>query len=217
MTPRALRVLIADDHEPTRADVRRSLERDGRFSICGEAADAAGAIAAALRHRPDICLLDIRMPGSGLMALREIFARLPATKVVMLTVSEDDRDLLGALRAGALGYLPKSLDLRRLPDALLDVASGGAALPATLAPRVLQELRQPAASRRRLSTDDWRSQLTSREWDVLHAIADGLSDTQVARRLSISPATVRWYVHRIMGKLGFSDRDQLLERFQSSN
>ncbi|HSL63620.1 MAG TPA: response regulator transcription factor, partial [Gaiellaceae bacterium] len=104
MTPR---VLLADDHPPTREDIRRTLESDGRFEVCAVAADAAGAVDAATRERPDLCVLDIRMPGNGIAAAWEITARLPETKVVMLTVSRDDDDLLAALRAGASGYLLK--------------------------------------------------------------------------------------------------------------
>jgi len=117
-----LRVLIADDHPPTRDDVRRAIEGDQRLDVCASAADAAEAVQAAVRERPDICLLDIRMPGSGLAAAWEIKARLPKAKIVMLTVSDEDNDLFAALRAGADGYLLKTMNLRRLPDALAGVA-----------------------------------------------------------------------------------------------
>ena len=113
--------MIADDHAPTRGDVREVLDEDGRFEVVGEAADAPGAIELAVRERPDLCLLDIHMPGNGIAAIWEITARLPQTRVVMLTVSADDDDLFGALRAGASGYLQKDMDLERLPPALLDV------------------------------------------------------------------------------------------------
>ena len=104
-----LRVLIADDHAPTRDDVRRALT-DGGLVVCAEAADAARAVQQALETRPDICLLDVRMPGGGVAAAWEIAARLPTTKVVMLTVSDEDGDLFRALRAGAVSYLVKDID-----------------------------------------------------------------------------------------------------------
>ena len=104
-----LRVLIADDHAPTREDVRRALT-DGGLVVCAEAADAARAVQQALETRPDICLLDVRMPGGGVAAAWEIAARLPTTKVVMLTVSDEDGDLFRALRAGAVSYLVKDID-----------------------------------------------------------------------------------------------------------
>ena len=124
---RPLRVLIADDHAPSRDDVREALERDHRFGACLLAADAAEAIQAAVRERPDVCLLDIRMPGNGLAAAWEIAARLPQTKIVMLTVCDDDADLFAALRAGADGYLLKTMNLQQLPDMLDGIFSGGAA------------------------------------------------------------------------------------------
>ncbi len=135
---RPLRVLIADDHAPTREDVRRALEHDERFSVCAVVADAAEAVSAAVRERPHICLLDIRMPGSGVAAAWEIAARLPRAKIVMLTVSDEDTDLFGALRAGADGYLLKTMSLHRLPATLEAVCSGEAAMPGALVARVLE-------------------------------------------------------------------------------
>ncbi len=109
------RVLIADDHAPTRADVRRALDGDERFEVCAEVADAAGAVQAALREKPAICLIDLGMPGGGLATVWEIAARLPETKIVVLTVFDDDADLFAALQAGVDGYLLKTMDLNRLP------------------------------------------------------------------------------------------------------
>jgi len=112
-----LKVLIADDHPPTRDDVRRALQRGGMV-VCAEAANAAEAVQSALELQPDVCLLDIRMPGNGVAAVWEINARLPTTKIVMFTVSEDEKDLFACLHAGAVSYLVKDTDLRRLPQAL---------------------------------------------------------------------------------------------------
>src|SRR5262249_3958412 len=97
MAPRVVRVLIADDHASTRADVRKALDADARFEVCAEMADAPGAVQAAVRERPDVCLLDISMPGGGLSAAWEIAARLPRAKIVILTVSSEDADLFAAL------------------------------------------------------------------------------------------------------------------------
>jgi DNA-binding NarL/FixJ family response regulator len=138
VTARPLRVLIADDHAPTRDDVRRAVESEQGFEVCASAADAAEAVQAAVRERPDVCLLDIRMPGGGLAAAWEIAARLPQAKIVMLTVSDEDSDLFAALRAGADGYLLKTMNLRRLPAALAGVYSGEAAMPRALVARVLE-------------------------------------------------------------------------------
>jgi DNA-binding NarL/FixJ family response regulator len=133
--------LIADDHAPTRDDLQRALGGDTRFQVCAVAADAPGAVQAAVRERPDLCLLDVRMPGGGLSAAWEISARLPRAKIVMLTVSGEDADLFAALRAGAEGYLLKSMSFSELPDTLDGVCSGEAALPPTLVSRVLTRFR----------------------------------------------------------------------------
>ena len=137
------------------------------------------------RRKPDICLLDIRMPGGGLAAAWEISARLPTTKIVMLTVSEDDSSLFGALRAGAVGYLVKDLDLEPPARALRDVAEGKAAIPRSLVARMVKQFH---ATDPRFRTTDRRrragTRLTSREWDVLAALADGLS----TREIGASPA-----------------------------
>ena len=158
MTKRRIRVLVADDHAPTRTDVARTLGADPRFIVCAEVSDAVAAVDAALRERPDICLLDIRMPGGGILATREILARLPDTKIVMLTVSDDDRDLFWALRAGASGYLLKTINPERLPAALADVAAGEPALPRVLVARLMETFRDSNALRRQLAGGDERSE-----------------------------------------------------------
>jgi len=110
------RVLIADDHVRTRAEVRRVLEESSRFEVCADVADAQAAVDAARREKPDICLLDIRMPGNGIAATAQIKAELPETAIVMLTVSRADEDLFDALRAGAKGYLLKGMNEDELPQ-----------------------------------------------------------------------------------------------------
>jgi DNA-binding NarL/FixJ family response regulator len=123
-----LRVLIADDHVPTRARVRKILERAG-FLVCAEAASTQAAVEAALRERPDICLLDIHMPGNGITAAEEIGTRLAETVVVMLTVSHEQQDASDSLRAGASGYLLKDMDPALMPDALHAAMRGERAIP----------------------------------------------------------------------------------------
>jgi two-component system, NarL family, nitrate/nitrite response regulator NarL len=124
-----LRVLIADDHPPTRQSVRASLEA-GSCDAIAEAATADAAVAAALELKPDVCLLDIHMPGSGIAAAARITQELPDTAVIMLTASRDDEDLFAALRAGASGYLLKDMDPNRLCPAMHGVLAGEAVLPA---------------------------------------------------------------------------------------
>jgi len=213
-TSRRLRVLIADDHAPTRDDVRRALEADSRFEVCAAVGDAAAAVQAAVREQPDVCLLDIRMPGSGLAAAWEIAGRLPRVKLVMLTVSEEDADVITALRAGAAGYLLKSMNLKRLPEALCGVCSGEAAMPRTLVSHVLESFhgreprwRQPAAS------TGLGRRLTSREWEVLELLARGRSTAEIARMLVLSASAVRVHIASIVHKLEVADRAAAIRLF----
>jgi len=208
-------VLIADDHAPSREDIQQALERDQRFSVCASVPDAAEAIQAAVRERPDACLLDIRMPGDGLAAAWEITARLPRVKIVMLTVSDDDADLFAALRAGAHGYLLKSMNLRRLPDALEGVLSGEAAMPGELVARVLEQFRGHEPRWRRPVVDHCRGQrLTSREWEILALLARQQSTSEIARQLMLSKVAVRVHIAAIVRKLGVPDRAAAVDLFR---
>ena len=210
-------VLIADDHAPTRADIRSILEEDGRFTVLWEAGDAPAAVAAAVEGKPQVCLLDVRMPGGGVAAAWEISARLPDTKIVMLTVSRDDKDLFAALRAGASGYLLKDVAPDRLADALEAVLSGESALPGSLVARLVAEFRDRGPRRRALvSAESGGAQLTSREWQVLELMRQGMTTAQIARRLVVSPATVRSHVAAILRKLRVPDREAALKLFEGS-
>ncbi len=215
MATARLRVLIADDHAPTREDVEKALTADERFEVCALVADAAGAVQAAIREQPDVCLLDVRMPGGGLAAAWEISSRLPTVKIVMLTVSDDDADLFGALRARASGYLLKSMDLRQLPDRLADVCSGGAAMPGALVARLVEQFRgREPRWRQVLSGQVSDSRLTSREWEVLELLVQGLSTAEMAGRLVLSPSAVRVHIAAIVRKLGVADRDEAVALFR---
>ena len=209
-----IRVVIADDHPPTRAGVRAALERGG-FVVCAEAADGATAVEAARRERPDVCLLDIHMPGDGIRAAETIAHELPETAVVMLTVSRSDSDLFDALRVGACGYLLKDIDPARLPLALHGVLQGEAALPRRLVSLLIEEFRE-RRRRRRIPIGGRRSvELTDREWEVLELMSEGLSTEEIAARLFISPVTVRTHVSAILRKLHVPTREAaiaLLER-----
>ena len=212
----SLRVLIADDHAPTRDDVRRALTEGGMI-VCAEAADAARAVQQALETRPDICLLDLRMPGSGVAAAWEISARLPTTKVVMLTVSDDDASLFAALRAGAVGYLVKDLNLSLLPRALQDVVEGKAAIPRSLVARLVKEFHASDPRFRTTAVSgELGVRLTSREWDVLAALADGMSTREIGRRLQLKQSGVRAHISSIVRKLGVKNREQAIAFFRES-
>jgi DNA-binding NarL/FixJ family response regulator len=206
-------VLVADDHAPTRQDVCAALEEHPALRVCGEATDAAAAIEAALRLLPDVCLLDIRMPGGGIAAAWEITARLPETRVVMFTVSREDDDLFDALKAGATGYLLKDTDPERLPLALLDVANGEAAIPRALVARLANEFRDRGPRRRALLGHDLNGHLTSREWEVLELLRDGLSTREISGKLYISQVTVRSHIAAILKKLRVPDRKAAIRLF----
>lgn len=211
---RPTRVLIADDHPPTRAELRKVLEDDPRFEVCAETADATGAVHAAVRERPDLCLLDVRMPGGGLSAAWEVSARLPRTKIVMLTVSAEDADLFAALRAGAEGYLLKTMSFTRLPDALQGVLTGEAAIPPALVGRLLQRFRGREPRRRQLVDIGATERLTSREWEVLELLVQGRSTAEIATRLVITTSAVRAHIAAVVRKLNVPNRAAAMELFR---
>jgi two-component system, NarL family, nitrate/nitrite response regulator NarL len=207
------RVLVADDHAPTREDIRAAVDSDPRFTVVALAGDAAEAIQAALRERPDLALLDMRMPGSGAAAAWEITARLPATRAVMLTVSRSDEDLFAALRAGVSGYLLKDMPFDEIGDELAQVLDGRVALPPELVTRLVDEFRDSAPRRRALVGQRGGAQLTSREWQVLDLLRQGLATSEIARRLFVSPATVRSHVAAVLRKLRVPDRNSAIRLF----
>lgn len=206
-------IVIADDHQVTRLGVRMALMRGG-FQVVGEAADCEGAVNAVVSTRPDVCLLDVDIPGGGIETARRVAEAVPETSVVMLTVSTNTEDLLEALRAGAVGYLPKDTSPERLPAALRGVLKGEAALPRTLVGRVLKEFRAftaaGAASPVRVGT----VQLTPRESEILRMLRSGLSTIEVAEMLSLSPVTVRRHISAGVAKLGVADRNAAIRAIE---
>lgn len=205
MTGPPARVVIADDHARLRAKVRATLEADG-WVVCAEAASADDAITLTIEHRPDVVLLDIHMPGSGIRAAQAITVALPEASVVMLTQSAADDDLFDSLRAGAQGYLLKGNDPAGLGPALRGVLAGEAAMDPRLVTRILDEFRAPAKPRFRRGTA-CASKLSAREWEVMELLADGASTDEVAKRLFLSPTTVRVHVSRVLRKLRVEDRE----------
>jgi two-component system nitrate/nitrite response regulator NarL len=204
------RVLIADDHPPTRAGVRAALERDG-FVVCAEVSTAQEAVAEALRTVPEICLLDIHMPGSGIAAAATIAEALPRTDVVMLTVSDGDDDLFDALQAGAAGYLLKDTNPARLGPALRGLLNGEALLPRPLVAKLIAEFRDQSARRRLPIFGTRGAQLTRREWQVLEFLRDGLTTREIAARLFVSRSTVRTHIAAILRKMDAPTREAALE------
>jgi two-component system, NarL family, nitrate/nitrite response regulator NarL len=203
----AQRVLLADDHAPTRGVVREALEEQG-FEVVADVDSAQGAIAAAQELRPDVCLLDIHMPGGGgIAAAAEISQLLPDVPIVMLTASQDDRDLFAALRAGASGYLVKGIDPDRIGPALMSALAGETILPRWLVKQVVDEF-QPAPRRRLLLPHrSTQVQLTEREAEILDLMAEGLSTEDMAKKLFVAQVTVRSHIAAVLKKLQVKDRE----------
>jgi RNA polymerase sigma factor (sigma-70 family) len=201
--------VLADDHATARLGVRMALE-EGGFRVVAEAVDAPGAVAAALEHRPDLCLLDVYMPGGGIAAAAELAEALPGMPIVMLSVSDTNDDLFDALRAGACGYLLKDTDPQRLPVALRAVLDGEAPLPRVLTARLITEFRRHGRERRIADADGSLVTLSERESEVLELLRTELTTKQVAHRLGISPVTVRRHVSEALRKLRVADRGAAL-------
>jgi DNA-binding NarL/FixJ family response regulator len=203
--PLVRRIVIADDHVPFRTGIRAALEQAG-FEVVGEAGTASDAVDRTIRERPDLCVLDINMPGGGIQAAAEIHAQLPEVRIVMLTISRDDADLFEAIKAGASGYLLKDVDGEQLPLELNAVLNGEGALARGLVAQLMGEFR-------RRSRRGWLPlarpegpKLTDREWEVLELLREELETGDIAERLSISPTTVRRHVGSILRKLEVPDR-----------
>ena len=202
-----LRAIVADDHAPTRAGVAMALESDG-FTVLAQVDNAPAAVAAAKEHRPDVALLDIHMPGNGISAAAAISSALPDTAIVMLTVSRADADLFDALKAGARGYLLKDIDPSRLAPALRGVLEGEAAIPRTLAARLMEEFRRRESRGRVPLLGKRRVELSEREYETLDLLRQGLTTAEIAARLFVTPATVRSHVSAILRKLQVGTRDE---------
>jgi DNA-binding NarL/FixJ family response regulator len=205
----SIRVVLADDEHLVRAGLRAVLERDPGISVVAEAGDGVEAVELVRAHAPDVALIDIRMPRlDGTEATRRLAADpAMATRLVMLTTFDDDELLARALRAGALGYLLKSMPAPQLAAAVHTAAQGDV----LLAPRLLQRLlaERLSQSDRTRSGEQVRSRLSARECDVMHLVAEGLSNEEIAARLVVAPATVKTHVSALLDKLGVRVRDRV--------
>jgi DNA-binding NarL/FixJ family response regulator len=204
MTEPVVRVVLAGDYSPIRSELREILEGGG-CEICAEGATAAEAIALVLEHRPDVALLDVRMPGNGIYAAQQISRTVPEATIVMLTLSKNEDDMFDSLRAGASGYLLQDGDLHALPVSLKSVLAGEAAIPPALVMRVLEELRGPTR-RRFVRNSRAAAKLSAREWEVMDLLGSGCSTQDVGKRLFLSPTTVRVHVSTVLRKLAVADR-----------
>ncbi|MCU1685587.1 MAG: two-component system response regulator [Amycolatopsis sp.] len=206
-----IRVVLADDQALVRAGFRVLLETEDGFEVCGEAGDGAEAVAQAIEHRPDIVVMDVRMPGmDGLEATRQITGNpeLSGVKVLMLTTFDVDEYVYEALRSGASGFVLKDIEPVDLLRALKVVADGDALLGPTVTRRLIAEF-VGRPENRRIDVSAVR-EVTDREREVLALVAGGLSNDEIAAQLVISTATARTHVSRIMTKIGARDRAQLV-------
>lgn len=202
----APRVLIADDHEAIRGGLRLLLESAG-VEVIGEAGDGGTAVRNARALRPDVVLMDVRMPGTDGIAATRAIVDEGLAQVLVLTTFDLDEYVFGALRAGAAGFLLKSADAPTLVDAVRRVALGEGVMAPEVTRRVLDAFAatpQPAA----VSAHPGIAELTERERDVLACLGDGLSNAQAAQRLGIGTATAKTHVSRVLAKLGCSTRLQ---------
>ncbi|MEV0199392.1 response regulator transcription factor [Nonomuraea sp. NPDC050691] len=203
-----IRVLVVDDEALVRSGLRMILEAAGDMVVVGEARDGDEAVSAAARLRPDVVLMDVRMPGTdGLTAGARLMAGPRAPKLIMLTTFDLDEYVHEALRVGAVGFLLKDTPPRDLAAAVRTVAAGHAMLSPTVTKRVISSFADKApsraeAARGRLAT------LTAREEDVIRAVARGLSNAEIGRELKLTEATVKAHVSRVLAKLGLANRVQ---------
>jgi DNA-binding NarL/FixJ family response regulator len=203
-----IRVLLADDEAMIRAGVRAILSADPQIEVVAEAADGREAVDLTQRHRPDVALLDIRMPRlDGLAAAGEILRTVPGAAVVILTTFSEDAYIARALGVGASGFLLKSGDPEELLAGIRAVAAGAAFLSPTVARRVIDELSGGRMSRAATARGQVDS-LTPRERDVLTLVGAGLSNAEIARRLNLVEGTVKAYVSTILTRLDVRNRVQ---------
>jgi two-component system response regulator DevR len=201
--PTPLRILVVDDYEVVRQGLVSLLERRSEFQVVAQAGTAAEAIAAARTYRPDLIIMDVRLPdGSGIEACREIRAERPATRVVMLTSYPDESAVFAAIVAGASGYLLKQVRGRDLVAALEAVGRGESLLDPAVTENVLERIRHIAAG---TDTDELAS-LTRQERQVLLGLAEGKTNKEIAAELFLSDKTVKNYVSSILGKLNLRSR-----------
>lgn len=205
-TTEPLRVLIVDDHALFRRGLELVLSQEDDIDVVGEATDGDAAVESAEKLGPDVILMDVRMPGtSGIDAARKIREQLPATKILMLTVSDDERDLFDAVLAGADGYLLKEVSIEDVADAVRAVARGHGLVSPSLTPKLLSEFNALArrAEDRRLAH---APRLTAREVEVLKLVAKGQSNREIAEELYIAENTVKNHIRNILEKLGLHSR-----------
>jgi two-component system NarL family response regulator len=202
---RAITVLVADDQELFRRGLQTVLATESGFDVVGEARNGAEAVARAAELAPDVVLMDVRMPEmDGIEATRRLRQQAPSTRVIMLTVSDEEDDLYGAVRAGANGYLLKDASLDDVAGAVRAVASGESLISPSMASKLLAEFNTLAGGT--TATDDATPRLSDRELQVLKLVAKGLTNREAAGELHLSENTVKNHVANILDKLHLRSR-----------
>ena len=202
-----IRILLADDHPVVRDGLAAMLATQPDFEVVGEAGTGAEAVAEAARLRPDVVLMDLEMPAlDGIEAIRRLRAADPAVQVVVLTAFDTDERIVGALQAGAQGYLLKGAPRAEIFAAIRTVSAGGALIPPVVASKLLRKVR----------ATEHPDALTAREVEVLKLVAAGLANREIAARLSIRERTVKFHVSSILSKLGAKNRTQAVRLARES-
>jgi DNA-binding NarL/FixJ family response regulator len=200
-----LKILLVDDHEVVRLGLKALLSRNPQFQVVGEADSAPAAVEQALQHRPDVVVMDVRLPGkSGIEATREIVAQLPATKVIMLTSYAEDEILFDAIAAGASGYVLKQIGSGELVRALETIGRGESLLDPAVTQKVFDRVREAT----RLAGTEVFASLTNQEIKILALLSEGKTNKEIAAAIFLSEKTVRNYVSSILSKLNLSTRSE---------
>jgi len=201
VTQTTIRVMLVDDHAILRAGLKSVLALEPGIEVVGQADNGVTAEELALEIKPDVILMDIYLPGqSGLLTLSHIKEKIPNTRVIMLTMSDKDQDLIDSLRLGACGFIWKTEDIDDLIQGVKLAASGGYTLSPAVIARLVNELKRL----------DSTENLSARERELLPYLADGCSNTEIARRLFLGESTVRTYINRIIEKLHLKNRAALM-------
>ena len=209
MNDRPIRVLVADDQTLVREGLVTLLRMIAGIEVVGSAVDGAEAVTLAQETRPDIVLMDLRMPRlDGVEATRRIVDSLPQTRVVVLTTYADDASVFAALQAGARGYLTKDASSEEIGRAIRTVHAGEALLDPTVQRRLLETVASALPAKPAVTQDAYPDGLTQREIDVLRCMAEGLSNQEIAARLHVSEATIKTHINNIFSKAELRDRGQ---------
>ena len=209
------RVLVAGHDSATFNGIRMALEEAG-IVVCDRVASAAELIEAVTRLEPDVCVVDVDIPGGGLVAAAEMRAWRSSVAVIMLAPDLNEEDFLKAMAVGAIGYLPKSISAKRLPAVVRAVLLGEPAIPRPLVAVLMNRLRGGGAKRHLVVPDGRGVDLTSREWEVLDCMREGLSTREIAAKLLIADVTVRRHIGAVLKKLHVQSRREALELLRSA-